>query len=434
MIAYDERLAPTRAPLTAGRLRALAQAVRAGGNDLRALTPTARIAALDRVAESWLTPDSPWRRQALSELPMSTGYPEPAIAVALSNLWQALRAPHLSATLAAELANHDPHATPPPGLALHILAGNVPGVGVFGVFAALLAGIPSLVKPAAREPFLPALLVDSIVSIAPELRRAIALAPWRGGTAELDATAAREADLVLAYGRDATLDALAARAPRRLLRFGQRLSLALIARTAATRATAATVARQTALFDQQGCLSPQIVCLEESSPADTDRFAATLADELSAVELELPRAPLTLAESAAVWRFVEHQRWRAQEGEPIVVHGGVDGRPSVVCDRTTTIVMSPTFRHLVLVPVSSLADADEVLRPLAGTIEAIGYAGPLERLAEASDVAAQAGVHRLCPIERLQAPPFAWRQSGYGRLTSLVTDELGRADTTSAYA
>ncbi|MEO6027897.1 MAG: acyl-CoA reductase, partial [Candidatus Binatia bacterium] len=389
MIAYDERLAPTRAPLTAGRLRALAQAVRAGGNDLRALTPEARIAALDRVAASWLTADSPWRRQALSELPMSTGYPEPAIAIALTNVWQALRAPYLAATLAAELADHDPRATPPPGLALHVLAGNVPGVGVFGVVAALLAGIPSLVKPAAREPFLPALLVDSIVSVAPELRRAVALAPWRGGTAELDTTAAREADLILAYGRNATLDALAARGPRRLLRFGQRLSLALIARTAATRATAATLARQTALFDQQGCLSPQIVCLEESSPAETDRFAAALADDLAAVEQELPRAPLTLGESAAVWRFVEQQRWRSQEGAAIVVHGGVDGRPSVVCDRTSALVMSPTFRHLVLVPVPTLASAEAVLRPLAGMIEGIGYAGPLDRLAEASDVAAR---------------------------------------------
>ncbi len=52
-----------------------------------------------------------------------------------------------------------------------MLAGNVPGVGVFGIVAALLAGVPSLVKPAAREPFLPALMVESIAAVAPELQR-----------------------------------------------------------------------------------------------------------------------------------------------------------------------------------------------------------------------------------------------------------------------
>ena len=29
------------------------------------------IAALDRVAAGWLAPDSPWRRRALAELPIS---------------------------------------------------------------------------------------------------------------------------------------------------------------------------------------------------------------------------------------------------------------------------------------------------------------------------------------------------------------------------
>lgn len=420
MIRLDERLAPTRAPMTAMRLRTIARTLRTGATELRGLSAEARIAALDRVAASWLATDSAWHQRALVELSMSTSFPRPVIEIALANLWGALRAPHLTETLHVELANHHAHSEPIPGLALHVLAGNVPGVGVFGIIAALLAGVPSLVKPAAREPFLPALIVESIVAVAPELRRAVAVAPWRGGTAELDAIAVGEADLVLAYGRDETLDRLSAWQPRRLLRFGRRLSVALIARSAATRETAAALARQVALFDQQGCLSPQIACVEESSPAETEGFAAMVAEELARLERELPRAPLTLPESVAIWRFLEQQRWRAQEGEAVVVHGGHDGGPSVVCDRTADRPMSPTFRHLVMVPVPSLAAAVDVLRPLAGLVEAIGYAGPTDGLIETSAVAMRCGAHRLCPLERLQAPPFAWRQSGYARLASFA--------------
>jgi acyl-CoA reductase-like NAD-dependent aldehyde dehydrogenase len=418
VIATDERLAPTRMPLVPARLRALAQAVRAGGSVLREMPIAARIAALDRLAASWLSPTSPWRDRAMIELPMSTGLPAAMIEVALANLWNALRAPDLTTVAATELDDAPGHEMP--GLALHVLAGNVPGVGIFGVVAALLAGIPSIVKPATREPFLPALLVESIAVVAPELQRGLAVAPWRGGSAELDAAALGAADVVLAYGRDVTLDRLAARQPRRLLRYGDRLSVALIARSALGTQTARALARETALYDQQGCLSPQIVVVEDAGRAEVDLFAALVAAELGVLEHELPRAAASLAEQASVWRWLERQRWRAQEGADATVHGGRDGAGSVVCDRTADWPTSPTFRNLVVIPTATLAESTAVLRRFVGTIEAIGYAGPSDRLGEVAAVAADVGAHRLCPLERLQAPPFSWRQSGHHRLAAML--------------
>lgn len=416
MIAIDERLVPTRTPLVPGRLRALAQAVRAGGPVLRSLPIETRIAAIDRLAASWLEPTSPWRERALVELPMSTGLPPAMIEIALANLWTALRTPHLEAVAAAELTSDATNDAPE--MALHVLAGNVPGVGVFGVVAALLAGIPSLVKPASREPFLPALLVESIGAVAPELQRGVALAAWRGGTDDLDATAIDASDVVIAYGREATLDRLATRRPRRLLRYGDRLSVAVVASAALGPRTARALAQQTALYDQQGCLSPQIVVVEEVGRAETDLFAALVAAELGVLEHELPRATPSLAETARVWRWLERQRWRAQEGADLGIHGGRNGCASVVVDRTGERATSPTFRNLVLIPVPTLAATPAVLRPFAGSIEAIGYAGPTDRLAEIAALTAEAGAPRLCPIERMQAPPFAWRQSGHHRLAS----------------
>ncbi len=421
MIRLDERLTPTRTPLVPGRLRAVAQALRAGGSALRALSPEARLAAVDRVAASWLTEHSPWRARARAELAMSTGFPPAAIEIATTNLWSALRATELRHTVERELP--DVEGAPHPELALHVLAGNVPGVGAFGIVAALLAGVPSLVKPAAREPFFPALLAESVVAVAPELQRALAIAPWRGGSRELDAAALAEADVVLAYGRDETLDHLAAHRPRRLLRFGHRLSVALIARSALGPTSARALARQVALYDQQGCCSPQVAFVEDAGRPTVDAFAELVAAELGALEHELPRATATLAETAGVWRFLERHRWRAQEGADVCVHGGRDGTASVVCDRTDDWPMSPTFRHLVMVPVATLGATAVKLTRLAGVLEAVGYAGPTARLAEVSALAAAAGAPRLCPLDRLQSPPFAWCQSGHRRLASFFRDE-----------
>ena len=421
MIGLDERLTPTRTPLVPARVRALAQTLRAGATNLRALPIAARIAAIDRLAIAWLAADSPWRTRARAELAMSTGYPTPMVDTALEHLWSALRAADLEAVAASELGEENPRRLP--GLALHVLAGNVPGVGVFGILAALLAGVPSLVKPAAREPFLPALLVESIAVVAPELRSAVAVAPWRGGSEALDAAAFGAVDVVLAYGRDETLARIAARKPARLLRYGDRTSVALVARTALGSRTARALAYQTALYDQQGCLSPRVVFVEETDRRELELFAALVAAELEVLEHELPRVAPSLGERASVWRWLERQRWRAQEGVDVTVHGGRGGAGSVVCDRTAEWSVGPSFRHLVFVPITTLAAAIDPLRRLAGTLEAVGYAGPVERIAEASGVAAELGAPRFCPLERLQAPPFAWRQSGHRRLASFLTED-----------
>jgi hypothetical protein len=78
----------------------------------------------------------------------------------------------------------------------------------------------------------------------------------------------------------------------------------------------------------------------------------------------------------------------------------------------------------VVLPVTTLRAATARLRSLGGGVEAIGYAGPRDRLAEVSAVAADVAAPRLCPLECLLAPPFAWHQSGHARLGSFTGGEL----------
>ncbi len=260
----------------------------------------------------------------------------------------------------------------------------------------------------------------------PRLGAALAVVHWPGGSEAHERTALASADVVLAYGRPASLDAIAAQRPRRLLRFGPRLSVAVVAAEALDDpATAVDAALQVALFDQQGCLSPQILIAVGDEPGRSERFAAALAGELGRLAVTLPAAPLALPESAAVARFLDRQRWRAQEGAPVRVFADAEGRFSVVVDRSGTLPPSPLHRHLVVVPVASLAAIEGVLAPLRGLIEAIGYAGDERRTDTVAALAAACGAHRVCPLARMQAPPFAWRQSGHARLACFAPEERG---------
>lgn len=389
----------------------------AAGTRLRAMSVAERIAALDRVATAWSSAESTWRRRALDALPPSTGYAVGTIRHALDELWAALSERELTAVAERELTDRDGGV--PERLAFHSLAGNVPGAGLFGVVAALVAGVPSVVKTAAREPVLPGLVAASIAAEDPRLGEALAVVHWTGGSEAHERLVLARSSLVLGYGRAETLDQLTARTAGRLLRFGPRLSVAVVCREAATAATAAIAARQIALFDQQGCLSPQYVVIEENRADTTAAFVDALATALRGLAIELPRAPLTLAEAAHEWRHVERQRWREQEGADVRVVGD-DAAFSVTCDRSGELPGSPLNRHVVVLPVTSMAEAGVALQRLGGMVEAIGLAGPAARVSEVAEVAALCGAHRLCPLDRLQSPPFAWRQSGHDRLASFL--------------
>ncbi len=398
---------------TAATLGDVTRRLADAGAALRTAGADERIAALDRVALAWLSAGSPWRRDALARLPRITGYPPRAIATALDNLWQALRAPDLAAQARLEA---DALAAVDARLALHILAGNVPGAGIFGVVAALLAGVPSLVKTAGREPLLPRLIAASVAEVDARLGAALAVVHWPSADDAATRGAIAAADVVLAYGRAATLDAVAHRCPRRLLRFGPRLSIALIARDTVGRNVARELAWQTALYDQQGCLSPQLVIVEETTRAATTRFAVALADELARLDGVLPPAPATLAEATAVGSYLERQRWRAQEGADVTIDARAGGGFSVACDRTGAPIASPLRRHLTLVPVPALRDAADVVATCDGVVEAVGFSGPERRIDDAAALAVACSASRLCPLDRMQAPPFSWRQSGHPRL------------------
>jgi len=411
--------------LTADTLTTVMARLRDARTALRSVPLKDRVNVIDAVARQWVTRDSRWRRLAVAALPRTTGLPEEVVSLALDNLWNALRAPALAAAIRAEwpaasldgptTSGSDPVDGALPRLAFHSLAGNVPGVGVFGMVAALLAGVPSMAKAAARESLLPMLIAQSIAAEDARLGTALAVLSWRGGDEELDRVAIGGADLTLAYGRDDTLAAFAARKPRHFVGFGPRVSVGIVTREATDARSAVVAARQTALYDQQGCLSPQILVIEETDSATTDRFTDALFSELARLDVRWPRVPLALAESAAVWLTLEEQRWRAQEGQAIRVLAGESDRFGVICNRTGQPIASPLFRHLVVTPVRRLAEAGPVLAPWSTLVEAVGYAGPRHRLDEIAGLAHQCGAHRVCALDHMQAPPFSWRQSGHPR-------------------
>jgi hypothetical protein len=312
-----------------------------------------------------------------------------------------------------------------PGLSFHVFAGNVPGVAVTSVVRALLVKSPVLAKTAATEPVLPVLFARAIAGIDPEMGDALAVTYWPGGTPEPETAALDAADVVVIYGDARTVKSLRSRTPpgRRLVVHGPRFSTGLIDGETLARdrlAMARDVAYAAAMFDQQGCVSPHDVWIEDPGHGTTGPFLDALAEAMAALEDQLPRGALRPEEAAAI----HQERGRAElggHGRGGRVVAGPGTRWTVVLDPDPVFRPSCLNRFIRVHPVDHLDVALRALAPHGALLQSVALevAGPgRDRMAHEL---ARIGATRVSTFRQLPWPPPEWHHDGAGPLRELLT-------------
>lgn len=173
-----------------------------------------------------------------------------------------------------------------PRTILHIVSGNTPHAALQTMIRGLLLGAENLVK-------FPAAGLGEIERFAdrlpPELAQKLACART------LDEAWLEKADAWVVFGNDRTISHFRARCPAGKIfqAHGPRASLAVIF---SELDSWAGLARDVALFDQLGCLSPQAVYVA----GDAVGLAARLAVEIERYLVRHPAGTLALEDAAAV--------------------------------------------------------------------------------------------------------------------------------------
>ncbi len=393
------------------------------------------IDVLARVAAGWRRADSTWAAQARRVLPLTTGLSDAMIAETLPGIFATVTAADLEAFVAAEIG--DPAAldgfiaspwgmrrATGPHLVAYIGAGNVPGLAVPAIVSGLLAKAAVIVKASAGDPVLPALLARSLAAVDTEIGACLAVAWWPGGTHDLDDVLLTRADVVLVEGDDQTVDAIRRRARGHVLGFGHRLSLAVIAREATgdLATTVSALARDVCLYDQHGCLSPQVVYVEAGGERDALAVAEALAAALVVLEEELPRGRLAAEDVAAVRSFRDEGEWRSLAGEGVRIFGSAAHTGvTVLYEPTSDFAPTCANRTVRIKPLRVLEEVPARLGAWAAHVEAVGVAAAPARLHELAALLAETStVSRLCPLGHMQQPAPGWRRGGVPRLGGLL--------------
>ena len=436
----EARVVPPGLPVAAATpewITALCDALRAAAPALRD-RPAAEIAGvLGTVGARFLDPQDPVRADALEILPSSAGLsPEMAEAV-LDGMAADWTQGRLTALLEAELGRPSPldgfvelggprRATAVgPRLCVQIVAGSVPGVGVTALLRSLLVKAPTLLKPGRGDVVLPVLFARALAEVDAGLASAAAVLYWPGGSTALESAALARAEVVTAYGSDRTVAELRARTPitARFVAYHHRVSVGVVGREALTgdalAATAADVARALALFDQRGCVSPQLVYVEEGGEASSEAFAEALARALRALEASLPGGPLEPAEASALQQARGTAELLAGSGEGRVLHGG-RAAWTVLLEPRPEPLPPLAGRFARVRPLASLDALPERLAPLGSHLQTVGHAGLGTRLEPLAGALAQLGASRVAPFRQVAFPPPWWHHDGGGPLTDLV--------------
>lgn len=434
-----------RAP-TPAELARILERLRGQAATLRA-RPVARLwRALGRVGARFLDDGDPLRREALAALPDAARVSAPMARAILDGMARDWTADPLRRTVERELDDPrmldgltDGVMAVGPELCVQIVSGSVPGVSVNALLRSLLVKAPTLLKPGRGDALLPRLFARGLGEEDVALADALEVVYWPGGATELETVAVGAAEVVVAYGSDDTVAQLRALtpAPTRFVAYHHRVGVGIVGREAlvpegygtagsAVEAAAADVARSVSLFEQRGCVCPQLVYVEEGGRVGPSDFAAILAEAFSALEEELPGPPVSMDEAGARQQLRSTAEMQAASGAVELHHGGRGddgdrgGTWTVILEREPLAGPSGGARTVRLRPIADAMDLGEALEPLGPHLQSVGYAGLGDRLDEVAEAVGRTGASRVAPFRALSFPPPWWLHDGQGPLRALI--------------
>jgi hypothetical protein len=411
---------------------------------LSARTTDDIVNVLCEVAAAWRSPEDKFRKLALKSGPAETGFSRPVLEKGLDGFFKGFTQANFQSLLEQELgeprrldqfapagttdgANH-PAMVRGPECLIHIAAGNLPNPTLMSITLGLLTRSAQFVKCASGGSFLPRLFTHSIYELDRKLGACLEIAEWRGGHAELENALFAEADCLTATGSDETLAAIRARLPAkvRFLGYGQRVSFGFVTREVLRdeeiSQVVASAADDVVAWDQNGCLSPHVIYVEERGAVESDKFAELLAVELAKREALEPRAKVSTEESAAIAsRRAICEVLAAHRADVKIWSSQNSTAWTVVFEHDVKFQFSPLNRFIYVKPVPDVAMVLQGADAVRDKVSTVGISAPAGKARELAAKFAHWGATRICPLGRMQNPPLTWRHDGRPPLGDLVT-------------
>ena len=257
------------------------------------------------------------------------------------------------------------------GPTFHIGAGSVPGVAVTSLIRALLVKCPSLTKPGLGDVALTVSFLEALHEEDPELASCAMASYWPGGSpdhASVEARMLEWAGQVVVYGGDEVVQRVRASVPPSTTVLSHPHKIGIVVAHGGT--DAGPVAAAAAVFDQQGCVSPQVVLF--LGPTDgADAWSERLAAALGSAETDLPPGSRRTGELSAVHQLRGTLDLRGAAGAAVRTWYR-DGEVWTVVRSDLDAVRTVGGRTVWVVPCPSGEDVAAALAALGPVLQSVG--------------------------------------------------------------
>jgi len=321
--------------------------------------------AWSEVAQEWRNLQFPEAEALLIALEAKTGLSRQMLQEAMRNHFWNMQENVLQSWLAQVRKDRGPKnlplATAYPELVFLVAAGNIPGVAIHPVVQLSLLGIPTLVKNASAEPFLLSAILSSLARHEPEVASRLAALTWPRNVSPLtEAIMAFNPQLAI-FGDDETIANFEGQSEQ-LVGFGDRFSLALVSPDADEPNIFDSLAYDTCMFEQMGCMSPQAILLLTDNWEKVERFSQELANAMTKMNEMLSIGLRTPAQQSLVQQWRGAYVARRAAGEKILLLTSPGTEWTVVAAENVDLDERVAYRFARIWPIPSINKAMSILR------------------------------------------------------------------------
>lgn len=306
----------------------------------------------------------------------------------------------------------------PRGLICHWMAGNVQILGMFALVQCILTKNPNLIKVAAKDSGVFALLMSAFEGIeyttaagctikGDDLVKTVAVVYFSRHATELGERMSMAAKVRIAWGGKEAVETVAGYPSSidcETVIFGPKLSYAVIAKEALSseqeaKKLARKVSVDVSVFDQAGCASPHNLYIEKGGEVSPERFCAILAEAFPKTEIQIPKPSVSPEQISAI-----HSARGVYDFKGEV--WGSDTMSWTILYSDDNELCKPVYSRVLMVhPVGHINDA---LSHIKEYIQTIGIAAPEDKAVAFADEATAAGVARCPQIGRMLNFEMPW--------------------------
>jgi len=401
------------------------------------------ILLLAELGKRWLDDGYKFRRMAIEQGSVESGFSAETIAYGLNTFFRELTEKNLEALIVQDLGHigrlddltaneyeartHRLAIATGPDLLVHIAAGNLPVPALSSIVMGLLVRAAQFIKCASGASLFPRLFAHSIYEMDPKLGSCIEIAEWQGGRVELEEPLFEAADCITITGSDQTILEVSKRIPAhvRIIPYGNKVSFGYITERAFKlqnmNRLVSLAAVDIACWDQCGCLSPHVFYVQQGCERLAEQFAEQLGKELDKLERFQPRGKLSVPDASSIsLRRAFYMVRAANMHETKVWQSEGTTAWTVVYEDDPLFQVSCLNRFIYVKGVNSLDDVLRAVEPIRPKVSTVGLAAAPDEKRHIAKKLARWGVKRICPLGAMQSPSIAWRHDGRPSLAELV--------------